>query len=100
MSTSLDIQALFAALQSEFTAEELAHVFASITEESGLQLRVESDHCLTSIGIWPNGCCDIEYLYTESEKGEFRHYEFANVKEALRSAVLEVRAAIERSRNR
>ncbi|WP_396180074.1 hypothetical protein [Flavobacterium sp.] len=99
MSTSLDIAALFAVLQTKLTAEELAHAPSKVMGESGLQVRVEGEHCLTSIGVWPNGCCDVDYLYTESEEGQFRHYEFGSVEEALSAVVTEVRAAIERSRN-
>ncbi len=96
----LDIPALFAALQAKLTAEELAQASASVVGESGLQVRVEGGHCLTSIGVWPNGCCDVDYLYAESEKGTFMHYEFASLEEALGAVVPEVRAAIERSKTR
>jgi hypothetical protein len=98
MSTSLDIPTLFAALQTRLTAEELALARARIVGESGLQMQVDGEHCLTNIGVWPNGCCDVDYLYTESEKGEFRHYEFASLEEALGTVVPEVRAAVKRSR--
>jgi hypothetical protein len=99
MTKSLDIASLFAALKTKLTAEELAHAHTEVMGESGLQVRVEGEHCLTSIGVWPNGCCDVDYLYTASEKGQFRHYEFGSVQEALTAVVLEVRAAIDRSRS-
>ena len=98
MNTSLHIPALFRSLQARLTAEQLVHARAIVVGESGLQVRVEGERCLTSIGVWPNGCCDVDFLYTESEKGEFKHFEFASIEEAIGPLVSEVQAAIDRSR--
>ena len=98
MSTSVDIHALFLALRASLTAEEWLRAQAQVVGESGLQVRVEGEHCLTSIGVWPNGLCDVDHVYVNSEKGEFRHFEFAGVQEAVVVVAAEVRAAIERGR--
>ncbi len=98
MSTQVDIPALFSALRTSLTSEELVHAQARIVRDSALQVRVEGEHCLTSIGVWPNGLCDVDYLYTESENGEFKHFEFASLQEALGVLAGEVRAAIKRGR--
>jgi hypothetical protein len=97
MTTLIDIPALFSALKHRLAKAELARAQATVVGESGIQIRVEGDRCLTSIGIWPNGCCDVDFLYTESEQGEFKHYEFKSAAEAIDPVMKEVRAAIDRS---
>jgi hypothetical protein len=66
--------------------------------ESGLHFCVDGPRCLNNIGIWPNGCCDVEYLFVESECGDFQHFEFGSVAEAIEPVLREIRAALERAR--
>jgi hypothetical protein len=65
--------------------------------ESGLQLKIDGSRCLTSIGVWPNGLCDVDYLFVATERGEFRHFELADVQSAKATVMLEVALAVERA---
>jgi len=65
--------------------------------ESGLQLKVDGQRCLTSIGVWPSGLCDVDFLIVGSERGEFRHFEVADVPSAHTTVMRELALAIERS---
>lgn len=65
--------------------------------ESGLQVRVDGPKCLSNIGVWPNGCCCVEYLFVESESGDVLHFEFRSVTEAVEPVVREILAAVERA---
>ncbi len=62
-----------------------------------LSIRLDGARCLTSIGIWPNGCCDVDYMFVASEKGEFTHFEFENTEAALSGVLRVVKQAAERA---
>ena len=97
MGTTIDIPALSARLHSALTSEEQGKAQLRVLGESGLQVQVDGVACLTNIGVWPNGCCDIESLYTETNHGEFRHIELVSLEEALEVVLPEVRRAIARA---
>jgi hypothetical protein len=94
--TVIDVDALHALLQSRLNAAMTAQVKIAVVGESGLQIRIEGEKCLTSIGVWPNGCCDVDFLYVSSGQGQFSHFEFASAEEALRPVMSEIQAALER----
>lgn len=94
----IDLPALLAALRTHLTAEEWGQVEARVLGESGLQVHVESDRCLTRIGVWPNGLCDVEFLFAATEEGAFHHRECASADAALAVLMVEIRAALGRAR--
>jgi hypothetical protein len=94
---TIAIEALMRTLSERLTKSECALVEMKLVGPSGLLIRVEGEHCLSAINIWPNGCCDIEYLYVASEKGKFEHFEFGSQNEAIEPVLQEVRSAIKRA---
>jgi hypothetical protein len=64
-------------------------------ENGGLHFQIDSIMVATSIGVWQNGYCDIEYMTTNSE--EFTaHYEFSALSDAVETIIAELRKALER----
>lgn len=64
-------------------------------ENGGLHFSVDGITAATSIGVWSNGYCDIEYMTTNSE--EFTaHYEFSALSDAVETIIAELRKALER----
>lgn len=74
----------------------LDRIDMQVVGESGLSVKVDGEKCLTSIGVWPNGCCDIDFLYASSEQGKFRHFEFQSTETALASVLDEIQSAVKR----
>ena len=64
---------------------------------SGLSVKIDGEKCLTSIGVWPNGCCDVDFLYVLSETGEFKHFEFQSTDAAVAPVLREINLAVERA---
>ncbi|MDR7135717.1 hypothetical protein J2X06_002926 [Lysobacter niastensis] len=64
---------------------------------SGLSVKIDGENCLTSIGVWPNGCCDVDYLYVSTERGEFKHFEFEDTDSAFPTVLREINLAVERA---
>ena len=93
----LEIEHLHASLQQQLSASELARIKMKVVGPSGLSIQVDGERCLTSIGVWPNGCCDVDYLYAASEKGRFTHFEFQSEQEAVSCVLREIRTAIDRA---
>lgn len=52
---------------------------------------------VSSVALWPNGCCDIDYLCISDEQGGFRHYEFESESAAIETLVREIKAAVDRA---
>ena len=97
MST-IAINELYAMLMERLTPEVRGMIDMKVAGDSGLQIKIDGENCLTSIGVWPNGCCDIDFLYSTSEKGEFKHFEFQNTSAAVSPVLREIWAATERAR--
>ncbi|MDT8992374.1 hypothetical protein RQP54_15990 [Curvibacter sp. APW13] len=93
----IDIAELHTAIMARLQAQYLPLLEIRMLGESGLQFRVDGSKCLSNIGVWPNGCCDVEYLFAEAETGNFLHFEFGSVLEAVEPVVREIRAALERA---
>jgi hypothetical protein len=94
---SISIDELFARLNQQIAQTVRDQIDMEIVGESGLSMRVDGKDCLTSIGVWPNGCCDVDFLFVETEKGEFRHFEFQDTEAATGSVLQEIMAAVERA---
>lgn len=93
----IDIDALHTLVHSRLTASVLARIEMRVVGDSGLQIRINGQRCLTSIGVWPSGCCDVDFIYVESEQGHFRHFEFRATEEAVAPVASEIQMALERS---
>lgn len=91
------LQSLQQWLHAELTKTQRQSVEMKLVGPSGLAIRVDGRNCLTSISVWPNGCCDVDYLIVSTEKCEFNHYEFQSKHEAATVVIKEIRAAIERA---
>lgn len=94
----IDITALHTEIAARLPAQYQALLEMHLLDHSGLQVRVDGAKCLSNIGVWPNGCCDVEHLFVESESGDFQHFEFSSVAEAIELVLREIHAAIERAR--
>jgi hypothetical protein len=92
----MDLKKVKHDIENSLSDSTRSAVDVHILGESGLQIRVDGAACLTSIGVWPNGFCDIEYLYVESEKGSYEHHEFTSEADAARVLVPAVALAISR----
>lgn len=95
--TMIDTSRLLRTLQGRLPKNALKYVELADVGESGLSIKVDGPKCLTSIGVWPNGCCDVDFLFAETEKGEFRHFEFGTQDEASSKVAEELMLAIERA---
>ncbi|MCV2422307.1 hypothetical protein [Paucibacter sp. DJ2R-2] len=89
---------LHAEISARLPVHHQALLEVRLLGESGLHFRVDGPRCLSNIGVWPNGCCDVEYFFVESESGDFQHFEFCSVAEAIEPVLREIRAAVERAR--
>lgn len=94
---TVDIEALHHELAPRIRTHAQPFIEMRVVGESGLSIRINGKNCLTSIGVWPNGCCDVDYLFVESEQGQFNHYEFAGTEDAIESVAREINLAVERS---
>ena len=62
-----------------------------------LVVNVDGDNCVSSIAVWSNGCCDVEYLYVSTEQGEFSHFEFNDIEPAAQTVIREINLAVQRA---
>jgi len=95
--SAIEIESLHSQIRAQLKGFSLSQIDMKVIGESGLQIQVDGKKCLTSIGIWPNGDCDVDFFYVESERGDFRHFEFNNNEEALGSIIHEINLALERA---
>lgn len=72
-------------------------VHVSNRGKSGLQVKIDGPRCVTSIGVWANGLCDVDYLFVATERGEFRHFELTDVQSAQATVMRELALAVERA---
>lgn len=91
------IEELHARLTEQLSPALRNRVEMQVVGESGLSVKIDGESCLTSIGIWPNGCCDIDFLYVTSEKGEFKHFEFSCTEAAVAPVLREINLAVGRA---
>jgi hypothetical protein len=66
--------------------------------ESAVAFFIEGTYSLTSIGVWSQGLCDVDWLYVSDPKGEFTHKEFFDANEVVPFVVSEIRKAFKRER--
>ncbi len=93
----ISIDELHAGLEVALPASWRRLVHVSNKGESGLQLKIEGQRCLTSIGVWPSGFCDVDFLFAGTDRGEFRHFEVADVQSAHATVMRELASAVERA---
>lgn len=96
--SELAIDELYELLNQQLLVRERALVKMELVGPSGLAIRIDGESCLTSISVWPNGYCDVDYLYAATENGEFKHFEFQSAQEAASRTLQEIRVAIERAK--
>jgi hypothetical protein len=65
-------------------------------ENRDLHFRIDGAKGASSIGVWSNGYCDIEYIQTNSEEIA-AHHEFSSLSDAVESVISELQLAFERS---
>lgn len=94
---TIAIEELHARLSEQLSPAVSDRVEMRAAGESGLSVKVDGEHCLTSIGVWPNGCCDVDFLYASSEKGEFKHFEFSSTEAAIAPVLREINLAVGRA---
>ncbi len=99
----LDIKSVIASVKEILNDAELRSVeiknHADLGHaESGAAFFIEGTYCLTSIGIWPHGLCDVDWLYMSDAKGEFTHKEFFDTNEVAPFVASEIRKAFGRER--
>lgn len=96
MST-VAIEELYAMLNEQLEPFVRERIEMKVVGESGLAVKIDGQNCLTSIGVWPNGCCDVDFLYVSSEQGQFTHFEFPSTAAALATVLREIISAVERA---
>ena len=94
---TIDVDALHVRLANRLSENVRSRVVMQVVGDSGLSIKIDGRRCLTSIGVWPNGCCDVDYLLAESEIGKFDHYEFGNTDDAVEPVLREIEFAVERA---
>jgi hypothetical protein len=92
----IDLKKLHGTLLQNLAVADTARVELGLVGESGLAIRIDGNRFLHSIGVWPNGCCDVEFLEVSSEKGEFVHFEFTETAEALAEVSRQISLALQR----
>ena len=95
----IDVESLAQAVHSGLPASIYDAIEMQVLGESGLQIRVDGEHCLSNIGVWPNGCCDLEHLYAHSELGHSHHLELTSTVQAAERVIAEVHLAIRRAQS-
>ena len=95
--TAVPIEELHAMLNRELEQSARDRIELKVVGESGLVVKVDGENCLTSIGVWPNGCCDVDFMYVSSELGEFKHFEFHSIEAAAATVLREINLALERA---
>lgn len=88
------IEDLHAKLSTHLNDAARERVEIKAVGRNGLSVMVNGKHRHTSIGIRPNGCCDIDYLHASSERSEFKLYEFPSTEAAVESVLQEISLAV------
>jgi len=91
----VNLQALYEKLCEKVSTDVLPQIQVNLLGASGLQIKIDMEKSLTSISVWPNGCCDVDFLYAKSERGKFKHYEFTSTEQSFEVLVGEIYSAIE-----
>lgn len=92
----INIDELHRELRGHLPESSQAAIEIRVIGESGISIKIDGGSCLTTIGVWPNGCCDVDYLFVETERGEFAHFEFEQLADAVATVTREIGLAIER----
>mgnify|MGYP007034045701 CR=1 FL=1 len=95
--TTVDVDPLHVRLTSRLAENVPSRVVMQVVGDSGLSIKIDGQRSLTSIGVWSNGCCDVDYLFAESESGKLDHYEFGNIEEAIEPVLCKIGFALERA---
>ena len=95
--TTVDINDLHGRLVGNLGEALLKDVEMRVLGPSGLSVKIDGENCLSTIGIWPNGCCDVDFLYVSSEQGKFEHFELKSTDDAYEVVLREVERALTRA---
>ena len=95
----IDVERLAQVVRDGLPASVYDAIEMRVLGESGLQIRIDGEHCLSNIGVWPNGCCDLEHLYVRSELGQSLHLEFTSTAQAAERVIAEVHFAVNRAQS-
>ena len=95
--SKVDVSMLYSLIDVRLSPALRDRTEMKVVGESGLSARIDGEKCLTSIGVWPNGCCDVDFLFVSPEKGGFKHFEFECTEEAATQLLSEIRLAVERA---
>ncbi len=60
----------------------------------GLVVEIERPGLLTQISVWPSGECDVDLMHIPGSRGEFRHFQFTELAEAVAVVSREVHSAL------
>ncbi len=96
-TTTIDMDGLHGRLVGSLGQALLNRVEVRVLAPSGLSVRIDGENCLSSIGVWPNGCCDVDALYVASEQAKFEHFEFESTDEACEAVAREIDRALARA---
>jgi hypothetical protein len=95
----IDIEELAQIVRGALPSSISAAIDVRVLGESGLQIRVDGEHCLSNIGVWPNGCCDLEHLFVDSELRQSHHLEFTSTSQAAERVISEIHLAMHRAQS-
>jgi len=94
---SISIEDLVVGLNEKLPEFVRHRIVMQVVGDSGLSIKIDGNKCLTSIGVWPNGCCDVEFMFVSNERGEFKHFEFESADAAISPVLAEIVLAVERA---
>jgi hypothetical protein len=93
---AVDIDMLHGRLAATLGDALLQRVEMRVLGPSGLSVKIDGANCLNSIGVWPNGCCDVDFLNVSTEQGKFEHFEFESTEGAFNAVLREIERALAR----
>jgi hypothetical protein len=66
--------------------------------ESGVHINIDSDMSINTLSFYPDGLCDILFLYVKSENQYYLHQEFISEEEAFNYFIQQLYLAVERAK--
>lgn len=95
--TPVDIDDIYGRLAGKLGEALLKRVEMRVLGPRGLSVKIDGENCLSTIGVWPNGCCDVDFLCVSSGQGKFEHFEFESTDDAYEAVFREVERALTRA---
>ena len=94
---AVDIDVLYGRLAATLGDSLLKRVEMRALGPSGLSVKIDGANCLTSIGAWPNGSCDVDFLNVSTEQVNFEHFEVESTERAFKAVLREIERALARA---